>query len=62
MKRLGGWATIVGLALLVSAAGLAIGKPEWEAARAAAALAGAGCLLFALYANFADVRAFFARR
>ncbi|MFQ5830083.1 MAG: GldG family protein [Candidatus Methylomirabilia bacterium] len=62
MKTLGGWATIVGLAVLVSAAGLAIGKPEWEAARAATALIGAACLLFALYANFADVRAFFARR
>jgi len=47
---------------LVAAGGLRIGKPEWEASRAILALVGAFCLLVAVYANFKDIRAFFARR
>ncbi|MBI4240900.1 MAG: GldG family protein [Candidatus Rokubacteria bacterium] len=62
MKQLGQWAALVGLVLLVAAGGLTIGRPEWEKLRAALALAGALCLLGALYAGFGEVRAFFARR
>jgi len=62
MKTLGEWAVWAGVVLLVAAAGLLIGKPEWDTGRAALALAGAVCLLGALYARFREIRAFFAQR
>jgi ABC-type uncharacterized transport system involved in gliding motility auxiliary subunit len=62
MKKIGDWTGILGVLLLVVAGALFLGKPEWETARAASALAGAAGLLVALYANFARVRALFARR
>jgi ABC-type uncharacterized transport system involved in gliding motility auxiliary subunit len=62
MKRIGDRAGMLGLFLLLAAGALLLGKPEWETARAAFALAGAVGLLVALYANFGRVRLLFARR
>ena len=62
MRRIGDWAAMLGAALLLAAGGLWVGKPEWETARDASALAGAVGLLAALYANFGRLRAVLARR
>jgi ABC-type uncharacterized transport system involved in gliding motility auxiliary subunit len=62
LRRLGSWAALAGAACLVVAAGLLVGRPEWEKTRAALAFVGALGLLVALYANFREARAFFAGR
>ncbi len=61
-KKLGDRAGALGALLLLVAGALYLGKPEWETARAALALAGAVGLLVAVYTNFDRVRALFARR
>jgi ABC-type uncharacterized transport system involved in gliding motility auxiliary subunit len=62
VKQIGDWAGTLGALLLLAAAVLWLGKPEWEMARAVSALAGAVGLLGALYVNFGRLRAVFARR
>lgn len=62
MRRLAGFALVLGTLLLAAGGGLWLARPEWAVARSAVLFSGGALLLFAVYAGFHQVRAFFGRR
>lgn len=62
MRRLPEAALALGAALLVAGGALWLVRPEWGVARAAALGLGGVLALFAVYAGFHRIRAFFGRR